>query len=268
MCGIAGFLRDPARSAGTDSAIVGRMLGAIAHRGPDDRGLHIAGPVAFGHLRLAIVDLTGGHQPRVDRVSGDALVFNGEIYGYSALAKELSAAGVNLVDKSDTEVLFHLLQRDGVDATLEQIDGMFAFAFFEARTGRLYLARDRLGEKPLYWWNRNETLIFASEPAAILAHPLAHGLPIDLGAVHKFLTYEYLPGTGGFHRGLRKLAPGHVLICRDGAVDIRSYWRPEPDEFGSNRDGEGEADKLDRLDALLDKTSRWGCSCQAASIHR
>jgi asparagine synthase (glutamine-hydrolysing) len=256
MCGIAGFLRDPARPAGADAAIVRRMLDAIAHRGPDDSGVHIAGPIAFGHLRLAIVDLAGGHQPRVDEVTGDALIFNGEIYGYSALAAELSAAGVNLIDRSDTEILFRLLQREGIEATLDKIDGMFAFAYFEGRTGRLHLARDRFGEKPLYWCARGDALIFGSEPRAILAHPHAHRLPIDLGAVHKALTYEYLPGTHGFHRDLRKLAPGHVLTWRDGRADIRAYWRPQPDEAGGDREGENEADKLDRLDQLLDVTVR------------
>ena len=256
MCGIAGFLRDPERPAGADSAIVRRMLQAIAHRGPDDEGVHVAGPIAFGHLRLAIVDLVGGHQPRVDPVTGDALIFNGEIYGYSALAAELTATGVNLADRSDTEVLFRFLQREGVDATLERIDGMFAFAFYEGRSGRLYLVRDRFGEKPVYWWRRGQELIFASEPSAILAHPQVKGLSVDLGAVHKFLTYEYLPGTGGFHRGLHKLAPGHVLSWRDGAVSIRSYWRPDPDELGRERADDDEAGKLDRLDALLDTTVR------------
>ncbi len=256
MCGIVGFSRDPTRPLDADVAIVRRMLAPIAHRGPDEDGVHVAGPVAFGHLRLAIVDLKGGHQPRVDAVTGDALVFNGEIYGYAALAAELMGAGVNLNDRSDTEVLFRLLQRDGVEATLEKIDGMFAFAFFEGRTGRLHLARDRFGEKPLYWCARGGSLIFGSEPAAVLAHPLAHDLPIDLGAVHKFLTYEYLPGTHGFHRDVRKLASGHVLIWSDGRVDIRSYWAPDPDETGAERANDSEEDKLDRLDMLLDTTVR------------
>ena len=256
MCGIVGFSRDPARPVDADCSIVRRMLGPIAHRGPDEDGIHVAGPVAFGHLRLSIVDLSGGHQPRVDPVSGDALIFNGEIYGYPALAAELTAAGVNLADRSDTEVLFRFLQRTGVEATLDKIDGQFAFAFFEGRTGRLYLARDRFGEKPLYWCARDGVLVFGSEPSAVLAHPAACGLPIDLGAVHNFLHYEYLPGTHGFQRDLRKLAPGHVLRWSGGRVDIRSYWRPEPDEAGTARAGESEADKLDRLDALLDATVR------------
>jgi asparagine synthase (glutamine-hydrolysing) len=254
MCGIAGFTRDPTRPVDAEFAIVRRMLGPIAHRGPDEDGVHVSGPVAFGHLRLAIIDLGGGHQPRVDVVTGDALVFNGEIYGYAALAAELTAAGVNLIDRSDTEVLFQLLKRRGVNATLEKIDGMFAFAFYEGSTGRLYLARDRFGEKPLYWCRRDGVLIFGSEPSAIAAHPLACNLPIDLGAVHTFISYEYLPGTRGFHRCLRKLAPGHVLTWSGGAVDIRAYWVPEPDETGVARAGETEAQKLDRLDVLLDTT--------------
>jgi asparagine synthase (glutamine-hydrolysing) len=256
MCGIAGFSRDPARPVDADCSIVRRMLGPIAHRGPDEDGIHVAGPVAFGHLRLSIVDLSGGHQPRVDPVTGDALIFNGEIYGYPALAAELTAAGVNLADRSDTEVLFRFLQRTGIHATLDKIDGQFAFAFFEGRTGRLHLARDRFGEKPLYWWTRDGVLVFGSEPAAVLAHPAARGLPIDLGAVHKFLHYEYLPGAHGFHRDLRKLAPGHVLTWSRGSAAIRSYWRPQPDEAGTARAGESEAAKLDRLDALLDTTVR------------
>jgi asparagine synthase (glutamine-hydrolysing) len=256
MCGIVGFSRDPARPVDADCSIVRRMLGPIAHRGPDEDGIHVAGSVAFGHLRLSIVDLTGGHQPRVDPVTGDALIFNGEIYGYPALAAELTAVGVNLADRSDTEVLFRFLQRTGIEATLERIDGQFAFAFFEGRTGRLHLARDRFGEKPLYWWVRDGNLVFGSEPAAVLAHPAARGLPIDLGAVHKFLHYEYLPGTHGFHRDLRKLAPGHVLTWSGGSAHIRSYWRPQPDEAGAARAGESEAVKLDRLDALLDASVR------------
>lgn len=233
-----------------------RMLHAIGHRGPDEKGIEVSRSMALGHLRLAIVDPVGGHQPRIDSVTGDALIYNGEIYGFTAQAAQLSAAGVNLIDRSDTEVLFRLLQREGVKGALERIDGMFAFAYHEGRTGRVYLARDRFGEKPLYWWVRDKMLIFASEPRAILAHPLTHGSPIDLGAVHKFLCYEYLPGTCGFNRGIRKLAPGHLLTWYNGHADVRRYWQPEPDEHGSERFGETEEHKLERLDALLDATVR------------
>jgi asparagine synthase (glutamine-hydrolysing) len=256
MCGIVGFSRDPARPIEVDSAILCQMLQPIAHRGPDGNGIHVAGPIAFGHLRLSIVDLQGGRQPRVDSATGDALIFNGEIYGYAALAKELAADGVSLADRSDTEVLFRLLQRNGIEATLERIDGMFAFAFFEGRTGRLYLARDRFGEKPLYWCAREAVLVFGSEPRAVLAHPIARSVPINLGAVYTFLQYEYLPGTQGFHRDLRKLGPGQMLSWAGGKFEVRSYWRPQPDQIGAARLGETETEKLDRLDALLDATVR------------
>jgi asparagine synthase (glutamine-hydrolysing) len=256
MCGIVGFSRDPTRPIDADSSIVRRMLRPIAHRGPDDENIYVAGQIAFGHVRLSIVDLSGGRQPRVDEVTGDALIFNGEIYGYSKLAVELTAAGVNLADRSDTEVLFRLLQREGIETTLEKIDGMFAFAFFEARTGRLHLARDRFGEKPLYWCVRGGELVFGSEPAAVLDHPVACRLPIDLGAVHKFLHYEYLPGTHGFHQDLCKLAPGSTLTWGGGRVRIRSYWKPNPDEAGTARASESEVEKIDHLDALLDSTIR------------
>ena len=118
--------------------------------------------------RLAIIDLAGGAQPRVDEATGDALVFNGEIYGYRALADELRAAGVTLCDRSDTEVLFQLIRRDGVRDAVAQIDGMFAFAFRDGATGALHLVRDRFGEKPLYWGLARGQLVFASEVSALV----------------------------------------------------------------------------------------------------
>jgi len=252
LCGFAGFLRDPDRPRAEDEAALRAMLAPIAHRGPDATGIHVGGPVAFGHLRLAIIDLSGGHQPRIDPVTGDALLYNGEIYGFAALAAELVAAGVNLIDRSDTEVLFRLLQRDGVAATLEKIDGMFTFAFYEAKTGSLHLARDRFGEKPLYYAQPNGAFVFGSEPRAVLAHPACRDLPVDPGAVASFLAFEYLPGQYGLRRGLKKLPAGHVLTHAKGRSEIRCYWRPDPDEAGAARAHESESQRLDRLEALLD----------------
>jgi asparagine synthase (glutamine-hydrolysing) len=252
LCGIAGFLRDPDRPAAADEAVLRGMLAPIAHRGPDETGIHVAGPLAFGHLRLAIIDLAGGHQPRVDPVTGDALLYNGEIYGFQALAAELTATGVNLIDRSDTEVLFRLLQREGVAAALEKIDGMFAFAFYEAKTRSLHLARDRFGEKPIYYAQPGGGFIFGSEPRAVLAHPACRGLPVDPGAVASFLAFEYLPGRRGLRQGLSKLPAGHVLTYARGRTEIRCYWRPDPDEAGSARRHESEGERLERLEALLD----------------
>src|SRR5205823_1763624 len=125
MCGLAGFTAPGAEAR----LILAAMNGALAHRGPDGSGMFVDRAIALGHTRLAIIDLAGGAQPRVDEVSGDALIFNGEIYGYRALADELRAAGIALRDRSDTEVLFQLLRRDGVRRAVARIDGMFAFAF-------------------------------------------------------------------------------------------------------------------------------------------
>jgi asparagine synthase (glutamine-hydrolysing) len=240
-----------------DAAILRRMLGTVSYRGPDGEGIYIEGDVALGHLRLAVVDLEGGQQPRVDPATGDALIFNGEIYGYKRFAAELAGAGVNLADHSDTEVLFHLLQRGGVAATLEKIDGMFAFAFYEGHTGQLHLARDRFGEKPLYFLESDGRLIFGSEPRAVLAHPLAQALPADPGAIATFLAFEYLPGTRSLRSGLQKLAAGHRLTFTPGDhSNAVCYWQPDPDESGALRAHESEAERLDRLDALLDTTVR------------
>src|SRR5436853_4868064 len=150
MCGIAGFT-----NPGPDARrILSGMNAALGHRGPDGDGIFVDQGVALGHTRLAIIDLAGGAQPRVDEASGDALVFNGEIYGYKALADELRGTGIPLRDRSDTEVLFQLIRRDGVRGAVERIDGMFAFAFRDGATGALHLVRDRFGEKPLYWGQR------------------------------------------------------------------------------------------------------------------
>jgi asparagine synthase (glutamine-hydrolysing) len=256
MCGITGFTRDQERPTEDDAAILRRMLAPISYRGPDENGIYVQGQVAFGHLRLAIVDLDGGHQPRVDAATGDALVFNGEIYSFATLANELTHAGAALTDRSDTEVLFRLLQREGVEAAVQKIDGMFAFAYYEGRTGRLYLVRDRFGEKPLYYLERNGTLIFGSEPKSVLAHPLARALPIDLAAVTNFLAFEYLPGSRSLQRGLRKVLPGHMLIYYQRCIETRCYWYPNPNEAGAARLIESEKERIEHLETLFSDTVR------------
>src|SRR5271165_6910998 len=167
MCGIAGFTAPGPEARG----VVAAMNRALAHRGPDGSGIFVDRGIALGHTRLAIIDLTGGAQPRVDPASGDALVFNGEIFGYRYLAAALRACGLPLCDHSDTEVLFQLIRRDGLSRTVERIDGQFAFAFREGGSGVLHLVRDRFGEKPLYYGLARGQLIFASEVSALLAHP-------------------------------------------------------------------------------------------------
>lgn len=249
MCGIVGFTRP-----GDDAkAVTASMTETLVHRGPDGEGIHVNGAIAFGHRRLAIIDPAGGAQPRFDQDSGDALVFNGEIYGYRTLAEGLRRDGAALFDHSDTEVLFHMLRRYGVAETLERIDGMFAFAFYEGRSGHLYLARDRFGEKPLFYGIRRGALIFASEVKAMRRHPAFNNVGLDKKAVHQYLTYEYLPGDKSGFADIRKLRPGHLLVFADGEADVRRYWRPK---YGGGDPSLNEEQAVDRLDELLNESVR------------
>jgi asparagine synthase (glutamine-hydrolysing) len=232
MCGIAGFTV-PGREA---DAVLARMTQALAHRGPDGTGVFIDRGIALGHTRLAIIDLAGGVQPRVDRATGDALVFNGEIYGYRALAEELRGAGVFLRDRSDTEVLFQLIRRVGLPRTVERIDGMFAFAFRDGTSGALYLVRDRFGEKPLYWGQARGRLVFASEVSALRCYPDFRETGLDRQAAYGLLLFEYLPGTASGWSGIEKLEPGTMLTFGDGRVSCKRYWRPRVGGRAVDRD--------------------------------
>src|SRR5713101_1210624 len=250
MCGIAGFT-NPARHA---SRILAEMNAALGHRGPDGNGVFVDKGIALGHTRLAIIDVLGGAQPRVDKASGDALVFNGEIFGYQAHAAELRRLGAPLRDRSDTEVLFQLIRRDGIRRAIERIDGMFAFAFRDGATGSLYLVRDRFGEKPLYYGLADGRLVFASEVGALLCHPdFRHTAPERLAA-YSFLLFEYLPGTQSGWTGIEKIEPGTILTFRDGQISRERYWRPAVDsgavDGGAPR-AVDEAEAAERLGALL-----------------
>ena len=242
MCGIAGFTQ-PGRDA---CGVLRAMNATIGHRGPDADTIFVDPTIALGHRRLAIVDLNGGAQPRVDTASGDALIFNGEIFGYRRLAAALRADGIALRDRSDTEVLFQLLRRDGLTRTLKRIDGQFAFAFREGATGALHLGRDRFGEKPLYYGLARGQLVFASEVSALLAHPAFSDAAPDRLAAYQLLLFEYLPGTASGWDGIAKLEPGSVLTFSDGRLRIERYWRPllEP---ASVVDEQTATDQLDTL---------------------
>jgi asparagine synthase (glutamine-hydrolysing) len=222
------------------------MNRALAHRGPDGSGTFVDSHVALGHTRLAIIDLAGGAQPRVDRATRDALVFNGEIYGYRALADELRGAGVTLCDRSDTEVLFQLIRRDGVRDAVARIDGMFAFAFRDGASGAVHLVRDRFGEKPLYWGLARGQLVFASEMSALLCHPAFRDTGLDRLAAYRYLLFEYLPRGGSGWVGIERLEPGTILTWRDGRIAVERYWQPPIEQRAVSPDQATE-----RLDELL-----------------
>ena len=243
MCGIAGFT-----APGPDAdSIMRSMLGAVAHRGPDGAGMFRDRAIAFGHVRLAIVDLAGGAQPRVDAQSGDALIFNGEIYGFRAHAAFLRAQGVALRDESDTEILFHLIRRHGVHGACARIDGMFAFAFRDGASGELHLARDRFGEKPLYYGLSGGQLVFGSEASAVLAHPAFAGATPDIAAAYQLLHFEYLPGGASGWSGIQKLPPATILTFGGGPITTTRYWHPPQPTAHAIR----EPDAVDQLDALF-----------------
>ena len=241
MCGFVGFTRP--ESATAARATLDSMMASIRHRGPDGDGIHIDEGLALGHVRLAIIDLTGGAQPRLGD-GGVALVFNGEIYGYRSLADGLRSDAIALADHSDTEVLFQMLCRDGVMATLRRIDGMFVFAFRD-REGRLWLARDRFGEKPLFYGLRDGRLAFASELGALRRHPLMAAGGFDLPALSRFLTLQYLPGEETGYVGIRKLPPGGILCFDHGQVRVERYWRPR---FSPTSAAMPHGERLERLE--------------------
>ena len=228
MCGIAGWAA-AAHRAPDDHAVHG-MLDALQHRGPDGAGsaaFAAAGGayrVMLGHRRLAIIDPAGSRQPMRDDAAGLTLAFNGEIYNFRSLAAELRAEGVTFERDSDTEVLLRAYQRWGASC-VERLRGQFALAIWDARRERLFLARDRFGEKPLYLCEHGGGVFFASEIKALLALP---GLPrgIDLASVWDYLAYRYVPGPHTLIEGIRKLAPGTTATWQNGRLWETRYWSP------------------------------------------
>lgn len=228
MCGIAGLL-DLKRTFGVDElhAVASRMAGSLRHRGPDAQSVWIdpeAG-IAFGHTRLAIIDLSSaGGQPMVSSCGRFVLCYNGEVYNAPELRAELEAAGRKFRGHSDTEVMVEGFAVWGVQPTIERLIGMFAFALWDRSTRTLTLARDRLGIKPLYWGYVGESLAFASELKALRLVPGWQG-EINRDALAAFLRYGYVPTPSSIYRGIGKLAPGTMLECgADGKVTHTAYW--------------------------------------------
>ncbi|WP_374296657.1 XrtA/PEP-CTERM system amidotransferase [Sphingomonas sp.] len=219
MCGIAGLFH-PGTPKPVDPPRVRAMIAAQAHRGPDGDGVWTAPGVGLGHRRLSIIDLAGSPQPMID---GEiAVTFNGEIYNYRALRAELSAMGAHFRTEGDTEVLLQGWRYWG-PAMLDRLDGMFAFAIHDMLAGALFLARDRLGVKPLHWAELSDgSIAFASELKGLLAHPLLRRQP-DLTAVEDYLALGYVPDDACMVAGVRKLPAGHYLLVERG----RGIPRPQ-----------------------------------------
>lgn len=223
MCGIAGIVhRDPARPVEPER--LRRMCHAIRHRGPDGEGEWVSGSVGLGHRRLSIIDLSpAGRQPMPNEDETVWLTFNGEIYNFRELRRELEAKGHHFRSRTDSEVIVHLYEEEG-DECLKRLDGMFALAIWDAPRRRLLLGRDRVGKKPLKYAELGGDLVFASELKSLLAAELVDR-DIDLGDVDTFLSLGYVPPPGTGFRHIRKLPPGHRLVWEGGVSRVESYWQ-------------------------------------------
>lgn len=217
MCGIAGFV------GMDDQRLLQAMCASLTHRGPDDAGFYLAPGVGLGMRRLAIIDIASGHQPISNEDQSAWVILNGEIYNYEALRQTLTEAGHTLKTASDTETIVHLYEDHGLDF-VHHLRGMFGLALWDATRRRLVLARDRIGEKPLYYaWN-GHCLLFGSEIKAILQARRAR--TTDPQAVCDYLAAGYLGGSRTFYNGISKLPPGHLLVHEGGQIQISRYWRP------------------------------------------
>jgi asparagine synthase (glutamine-hydrolysing) len=241
MCGLTGYL---SRSA-TPDGVLERMTSALEHRGPDDEGYYRDGPLALGFRRLSIIDLAGSPQPMRTPDDDLACVFNGEIYNFAALRRELQARGHVFRTNGDTETLLYAYREYGV-RMLDHLQGMFAFALWDRRAQRLLIARDHLGVKPLYYHWDGATLVFASELKALLPHP-AVGRELDLDALGLYLESQFIPSPATVYRSVRKLEPGHRLLLEGGRLSIERYWLPDY----SQKLELGEDEALARLEAEL-----------------
>ncbi len=223
MCGIAGWLtyRDQ-----PEASVLDRMCDVLTHRGPDDRGVYLDGPVGMAMRRLSILDISSGHQPIHNEDQSLWVVFNGEIYNYLELRRELEQKGHQFYTNSDTETIVHLYEDYG-DKAPEKLRGMFAFAVWDKNKQSLFLARDRLGIKPLYYYWDGVTFLFGSEIKSLLAYPgITRG--VDLPAVALFFTYGYLPHIRTMFPGIQKLLPGTAAILHDGNLRTARYWDLKP----------------------------------------
>jgi asparagine synthase (glutamine-hydrolysing) len=220
MCGICGFCFPDKRQV--DLNILKKMTTTLQHRGPDDEGYYTDAGIALGHRRLSIIDLDTGKQPIHNEDETIYVVFNGEIYNFPELKKELEKNGHRFYTKTDTEVLVHLYEEKG-ERCVESLAGMFAFAIWDGRRRKLFIARDRIGIKPLFYAYNGKAFAFASEPKALLQLPWIEG-SLDPQGLSHYLSYDFIPAPFCIYEGIRKVPPGHQVIYQDGALRCESYW--------------------------------------------
>jgi asparagine synthase (glutamine-hydrolysing) len=239
MCGIAGIY-DFDGGKTVDASIIRKMCAVMAHRGPDDEGVYCKNNVGLGHRRLSIIDLAGGHQPMSNEDGTVWIVYNGEIYNFPELKEELLLKGHVFKTHSDTETIIHLYEEEG-EACLHKLRGMFAFAIWDERKKSLFIARERIGKKPLHYTVFDGKLVFASEIKGILQDPSVKR-ETDLEALHDYLSFIYVPAPRTMFGGISKLPAGHYMVCDEQGTRIKKYWDIEfsGDARGSERELAGE----------------------------
>lgn len=220
MCGICGIYNFNGRPV--DGELLRRMNNTMVHRGPDNEGYHLDDRIGLGHRRLSIIDLNTGHQPIFNEDKTKVIVFNGEIYNFKDLRGKLENKGHRFKTKTDTEVILHGYEEWGTEC-VERLRGMFAFAIWDSKQQTLFLARDRLGIKPLYYFCKNSKLIFASELKAILEDRSVQK-DLDFEALSDYLSFGYIPAPKTIFKSIRKLPPGHILIQSPEGVNTEKYW--------------------------------------------
>jgi asparagine synthase (glutamine-hydrolysing) len=251
MCGICGELVfGESEGRPITEARIQRMMDSLWHRGPDSGDFYLAPPVALGHRRLSIIDINTGQQPISNEDGTVWIVYNGEVYNYAELTARLKAKGHRFRTSSDTEVIVHLYEELG-EACVSELQGMFSFALWDDREKKLVLARDRVGIKPLYYCRVKDTILFASEIKALLAHGVLDS-EIDYEALDWFLTYQYTAGERTPFKNVRKLSPGHYLVAKpNGNIRITQYWDLR---FPIERNGGGFEERVENLTELLKRT--------------
>ncbi len=243
MCGIAGW--QWRKSPDDPKRILRQMADRLVHRGPDEEGYYLDSRVGLAHRRLSIIDLSTGKQPQANEDGQVQVVFNGEIYNFIDIRKDLIAAGHRMATRSDTEVLVHLWEEMG-PRMLDRLRGMFAFAIYDARDGTLFVARDRLGVKPVFYAETVEGLFFSSELHSLLAAPAVRPV-LDVESLDLYLTLQYVPAPRSIYTTISKLPPAHFLIARQGKIErIERYWTvsPEPRIFDPDEASRGLRDRL------------------------
>jgi len=250
MCGITGWINLKNSNSPDTEAVLHSMCERIVHRGPNSEGLWLDDTVALGMRRLSVIDLETGDQPVFNGDKSVVVMMNGELYNYREIREDLERKGHTFTTKSDTEILPHLYDEYGEDL-VDHLNGMYAFSLWDSRNKKLIIARDRFGEKPLYYGVFDGKLLYASEPKAILAHPSVKS-ELDLNSLRQYLSFDYVPAPNSIYKGISKLPAAHMLTVENGEIKVRRYWNMSWAESPA----ESQSRKEDELRKLLSDAVR------------